>query len=138
MSQPLPFAERVRKAFEPGAGGILGLVDDLLEMARERPLDLEWRDGVCHVRAGAPATVALPKSVFRAALARLAALCNETEADSVTPYGGAGTLTLAGESPTRLRVSFVNTPSEQRATIQHTDEVNAPARETRVATPAVG
>ena len=55
----------------------------------------------------------MPKSVFRAALARIATLCNERNPNSVSPYGGAGELTVDAGPPLVIRVQFVNTPDEQ-------------------------
>ncbi|MGL4423621.1 MAG: hypothetical protein ACRCZF_23390 [Gemmataceae bacterium] len=64
--------------------------------------------------------VPLPKSVFRAALARVSALCNEQHPDSVTPYRGEGEVVVPpeqvsnGTPPSTCYVSFTNTPSEQQ------------------------
>ena len=59
----------------------------------------------------------LPKSVFRAVLARIAALCNEQLPNSVTPYRSEGTLSVAADLPATFHVAFVNTPTEQRLTM---------------------
>ena len=59
----------------------------------------------------------LRKSVFRAILARLAALCNERSPGSVSVYGGQGEV-LVGDNPLKLlRISFANTPDEQWLTL---------------------
>jgi hypothetical protein len=63
----------------------------------------------------------LRKSVLRAALARLAVLCNERQGHSVTPYGGAGEITVAGDPRVVLRMAFVNTPDEQRVEMVRKD-----------------
>ena len=110
-------SDRVREAFQPTPRGVVGLVDDLLSVGREHPLHLDYADGRCQVRlADAPAfEVPVPKSVFRAALARVAALCNERTPDAVPPYGGEGE--LPGDDAA-ARVSFVNTPAVQRLDVQ--------------------
>ena len=87
------FADRVRSAFQPTTRGVVGLVDDLLYLCRHYQLRINFRDGHCAIRRlGADAEesldVPVPKSVFRAALARIAAICNEQRPESVTPYRG--------------------------------------------------
>jgi hypothetical protein len=106
-------ADRVREAFRPTPRGVVGLVDDLVRIGREHPLRLDYAGGVCRVRVGGEGEFHLPvpKSVFRAALARVAALCNEQSPDAVTPYGGAGELPGGGDGAA-LRVTFTNTPAE--------------------------
>jgi hypothetical protein len=57
--------------------------------------------------------------VFRAALARVAALCNEQHPGSVTPYRGESEVVVPPppspncSPPSTCHVSFLNTPSEQ-------------------------
>lgn len=111
MTDPTAFPDRVRDVFRPSPRGVLGLVDDLLALGRE--LRVDYRDASCTVSTpGAdPVDVALPKSVFRAALARVAVLCNERAAGSATPYQGAGELAGPGGP---VRVAFTNTSGEQR------------------------
>ncbi|HEX7379169.1 MAG TPA: hypothetical protein VF278_18755 [Pirellulales bacterium] len=58
----------------------------------------------------------LPRSAFRALLARIAALCNEFAPSSVSPYGGEGRFAVGASS---LRVAFVNRPGEQRLSLSH-------------------
>jgi hypothetical protein len=125
MSQSTPFAERVRNVFLPTPRGVVGLVDDLLGLCRVYQLRLDFTEGHCSIRRlGADSSdallVPLPKSVFRAVLARVAALCNEQRPGSVTPYRGEGEVVLApspspapNDSPSACYVSFTNTPSEQ-------------------------
>jgi hypothetical protein len=118
VSQTPSYSERVRKAFEPDARGVVGVVDELLALGN-LSLQLDWKDGVCHVGS---VQVPLPKSVFRAVLARLAVLCNEYKAESVSPYGGTGEIAVGTDPPEVFRVSFTNTPAEQSATIQRASE----------------
>jgi len=94
------------------------LVDHLFGLCREQGLQLEWQANRCLIRPlGAErqesADVPLPKSVFRAMLARLAVLCNEQNPGSVSPYGGQGQLLVGSDPATAIRVAFVNTPGQQ-------------------------
>ncbi len=125
MIQSTPFAERVQKAFRPTPRGVVGLVDDLLGLCRVHQLRLRFADGHCSVRRLGTddtdaLTVPLPKSVFRAALARVAALCNDQHPGSVTPYRGEGEVVVPPSlspnctPPSTCYVSFTNTPSEQQ------------------------
>lgn len=124
MIQSTPFAECVRQAFQPTPRGVIGLVDDLFEVSRDHQLHLRFEEGRCAVRRlGADEADALmlplPKSVFRAALARVAALCHEQHPGSVTPYRGACEIAVPPSSPQALspstcHVSFVNTASDQQ------------------------
>jgi hypothetical protein len=123
MNQLPPLSERVRRALEPARGGIVGLVDDLLGLCREQGLHLDWRADRCRVhplgvRPEESTEIPLPKSVFRAVLARVAALCNERIPDSVSPYGGEGELSVGTDPPTVFRVAFINTPGEQRLEVR--------------------
>lgn len=119
------FADRVQQAFRPTSRGVVGLVDDLLDLCRVHQLRLRFADGHCSVRRLGTAdadslSVPIPKSVFRAALARVAALCNEGHPGSVTPYHGEGEVAVPpatspnGSPPSTCFVSFTNTPSEQQ------------------------
>lgn len=75
-----------------------------------------------------PIEVPIPKSAFRAILARLAALCNERAPGSTSPYGGEGELLAGGSSPAAFRVSFTNTPDAQRAEVRFLGEKPSEAR----------
>lgn len=118
MTRPMLLPDALRRAFEPTPRGVVGLVDGLLGLCRGQPLRLDFRDGHCRVHSLGGAAedvvdVPVPRSVFRAVLARVAALCNERRPDSVTPYGGEGELAVQGEPPTAFQVLFANTPDEQ-------------------------
>jgi hypothetical protein len=113
----MTLAERVHALATP-VRGVLGLVDEMLALGTEHGLQFQWQDGRCIVRlmdegAAGLMTVPLRKSVVRAALARIAVLCNERRADSVSPYGGQGELMVEATSGAVLRVVFANTPDEQ-------------------------
>ena len=121
------FADRVQMAFHPTPRGVVGLVDDLLDLCGLFQLRIKFRDGHCSIRRlGADVQESLeipvPKSVFRAALARIAAICNEQRPESVTPYGGEGNIAVLPPvsqcsekiPPSTCYVSFTNTPSDQQ------------------------
>lgn len=119
MSNLSDLTERLQRVFEPTPRGVVGLVEDLLGLCREQGLQFDWNTNQCQVRplgAGPQETTEVPlqKSVFRAMLARLAALCNERTPDSVSPYGGEGELSVGTNPPTIFRVVFANAPGEQR------------------------
>ena len=118
MNHLSPFPELIRRAFEPTQRGVVGLVDNLLDLCRQQGLQLDWQANRCLVRPlGAEpqesAELLLPKFVFRALLARMAVLCNERTPNSVSPYGGEGELSVGTSPPTVFRVAFTNTPGEQ-------------------------
>jgi hypothetical protein len=107
-----------RSALEQPARGAVELVDDLLRLCPEPGLRLDWHADRCRIRPltdGPEEVTDLPlrKSVFRAILARVAALCNEQSPGSVSPYGGQGEASIGADPPTVFRVSFANTPGEQ-------------------------
>jgi hypothetical protein len=118
MTDASQFPRLIRRAFEPGERGVAGLVDDLLGSCGERGLRLDWQDDLCrvHLLGVEPNDVAdipLGKSVFRAMLARIAALCNERVPDSVSAYGGEGELSIPTDRLAVFHVEFANTPGEQ-------------------------
>lgn len=128
---------------------VAGEVESLPTSRREKLLELGWNDGTCSVRlvgvaspeAGpitgeeptstTPALFQAPlsMSMFRAMLARFAALCNEHTADSVSPYGGEGEILPHSNSKARLRVAFKNTQREQWLEVRRVGEhpASAPA-----------
>jgi hypothetical protein len=115
-SQP---TNSLRSALENPDRGIVGLVDDLLKACRGHNLQLDWQAGRCRVRflggnGEELLDVPLRKSVFRAILARVAALCNERSRNSVSPYGGQGELSVGANPPALFRVGFVNTPEAHK------------------------
>lgn len=119
MSNLTSFPDQVHGAFQPTERGVVGLVDELLAVCRDQAVLLDWSADHCRVRplgAGLHEVTAVPLrgSVFRAILARVAALCNESKPNSVSPYGGQGELTVSADPAVVLRVAFSNTPSEQR------------------------
>jgi len=61
--------------------------------------------------------IPIRKSVFRAILARVAAVCNERVPNSVSPYGGHGEVSVSANPAKVFNVEFINTPAEQRLRI---------------------
>lgn len=119
MNNHSPLREHIRHLLLAPNRGVPGLVDDLLAISGERSLQVLWQEGRCCVRflEGEPLEqieVPLPKSVIRAALARVAALCNERSPGSVSPYGGQGEVTVTADPARTIHVTFINTPEEQR------------------------
>ncbi len=122
MKTTLSATERLQGLLTLPTDGIVGLVDELLTVARYHNLQLDWQAGHCRVRIQPPErseTVEVPlrKSVFRAILARIAALCSESSASGVSPYGGRGELSIGNGNETLFRIDFTNTAGEQRLEI---------------------
>jgi hypothetical protein len=118
MNTPSQVQVTLRDAVNNPTRGVVGLVDDLLKVCQEHGLQVDWRAELWRVRplAGGPDEVIDQpprKSVFRAVLARVAALCNERRPNSVSPYGGRGILSIGPDEATVFQVSFANTPDEQ-------------------------
>jgi hypothetical protein len=114
---------RLRRAFAPTQGGIVGLTDQLLEACVDSDVEFK-RIGnrcVCNWTVNGEtkeALVPVPPAAFRTILARVAVLCNEYSPNAVTPYRGEGLLTVKGPPPTVVHVAFVNTPDEQRLEVK--------------------
>jgi hypothetical protein len=118
MSKQPSLTERLSRALTTPINGVIGLVDELLTASREQSIRLGWQAGTCHIsilKADSPDQLEVPvqKSVIRAALARVAALCNERTPNSVSPYGGFGEVPVDSDQEIVIRIKFVNTPEEQ-------------------------
>lgn len=123
MNTLSPFPERLQRAFDPTRRDVIGLVEELLGLCREQELQLDWQANQCRVRRlgvepQETTEIPLPKSVFRAILARIAVLCNEKAPSSVSPYEGEGELSIGTNPPTVFRVAFTNTPGQQRLEVR--------------------
>jgi hypothetical protein len=143
MSNPSSFLDLVRHVFRPAHSGVVDLVDDLLGLCSEQGLELVWRADACHVRSlgvepEESLEVPLPKSVFRAVLARLATLCNERNPGSVSPYGGEGELMVGVDGSKVCRVTFTNTSSEQRLRVTRVGQDNQAGELQRPQQPVLG
>jgi hypothetical protein len=119
MSNQSSLPDRLSHALAMPDRGIVSLVDELLAVSSEQDLQLTWQAGRCYVnlrdngKLPDRIEVSLPKSVVRAALARIAVLCNERSPNSVSPYGGQGEVTVDTNPAKAIRVTFVNTPDQQ-------------------------
>jgi hypothetical protein len=96
----------------------LRLVDELLAVSIKHDLLLAWEAGHCQVSFpnGGPVDrvdVPMPKSVFRAVLARIAVLCNEQNPNSVSAWAGQGKVAADSDSAKSIGVVFVNSPEKQ-------------------------
>jgi hypothetical protein len=118
MNTATALADALAKAFDPPPSGFVGIVDNLLQLCRGGDLELAWRSNACHVRirqGTVEETLELPlrKGVLRAILARVAALCNQRQPGSVSPYGGRGEIHLGAGPQAVFSADFVNTAAEQ-------------------------
>lgn len=109
--------EMLANVFDPTAG-VVGAVDRLLEHAARRRIELHWSANcvVARIDDGETERHTMPKSAFRAMLARVSALCEPMpgfDEGTVSPYVGSGVVVSA-----RVAVLFTNTPSEQRLTLR--------------------
>jgi hypothetical protein len=111
--------EVVRRVLFQPTRAVTGLVDDLFTVCWGHGLQLDWQPDCYRVRSPGSdweelTDVRLRKSVFRAILARVAVLCNARTPNSVSPYGGSGELSGGPNPPAVFKVTFVNTPVEQK------------------------
>ena len=98
--------------------GVLGLVEEILDAARHQDIQLDWEGGrlrlmVIEGEEERRIEALLAKSVVRAILARVAALCNESRPGSVSPYGGEGVVAIDADPPSMIRAKFVNVAGNQ-------------------------
>ena len=118
MSTTSTFSTTIQQIILNPSQGIVGLVDDLLAACCGHRIQLVWQDGQCRLISSDgdwEDAIDLPirRSVFRAILARVATLCNIQRADSVSPYGGTADLAVSRTPAGMLKVTIVNTPTEQ-------------------------
>lgn len=112
-------SERLRRYLLAPTQGVLGLVEELLAIARQEEVRLDATGDRFQIHLscdGQVETIDTPlrRSVVRASLARVAVLCNEHRPNAVSPYGGEGELPATAPAGPGIRVSFVNTLDEQR------------------------
>ena len=132
MIRTLQQQNELLKIFEPTERGVLGLADGLFSWCGKDGIQLDWQGDSCSARnlgeaTGEPVEVPLPKSAFRALLARIAALCNEHRPNSVSPYGGTGEFVVGTESPTQFQAAFINTRAEQKLVLKRVIRLSTPA-----------
>ncbi len=114
MNKSHPLLDHLESILVNPDRGIIGIVDELVETSREHDLQVLWRAGCCSViLAGGehPDRIEVPmrKSVVRAVIARIAALCNERNPGSVSPYRGQGEITIDADPLRTVHADFVNT-----------------------------
>jgi len=86
-------------------------------------LQLAWHANECKVHTLGSQTqdsteVPLQKSLCRAILVRMAALCNEGSPNSISPYGGEGDLSVGTDPPAVFHEAFTSIPGEQRLVVR--------------------
>ncbi|HEV3384120.1 MAG TPA: hypothetical protein VG097_04855 [Gemmata sp.] len=118
MNATQTLAEIFRADHDHGGKGVFGLIDEILTYRRLNQRKMRWAQGSVEVQtigsgAEEQISVALRTSVLRTIIARLAALCNQQQTNSVSPYGGEGEFIDDRLPATTFRVSFCNTPDEQ-------------------------
>jgi hypothetical protein len=143
MKTATVLADALVKAFDPPASGFVGIVDNLLQLCRGGDMELAWRSNACHARirqGTVEETLDLPlrKAVFRAMLARIAALCNQHQPGSVSPYGGQGEIHLGPDAREVFSAHFVNTTGEQSLKLAHVSHNGRNAGDQPVASGDVG
>lgn len=119
----------LQEGFAQTRGGVVELTDQLLAACVGGSAEFE-RIGdrlICRWTANGDtqeAPAPLPPAAFRTILARVAALCNEHNPNSVSPYGGQGVVVVSGTPSTALQVRFINTSNEQRLEVRGNVDVD--------------
>jgi hypothetical protein len=80
----------------------------------------------------------LRKGVIRAILAWVAALCNERQPGSVSPYGGRGEIHLGPSPQAVFSADFINTAAEQSLRLADLNRDGMRARDPHVCSGEVG
>jgi hypothetical protein len=105
-------------------GGVLLAAKEILEIACERQVDLQWVDGACQVQIYDLGVTrrAMPNSYFRALLARLSTLFSEATSKSSNwnLYQGQGRLmiNMANAQERIIEMTFENTQQRQFASMR--------------------
>jgi hypothetical protein len=153
MTATVADVTHITTILEPLSGGVVALVDRLLEFCREHDIEMHRTDAGVEVHPlvddyelptedyfARPTTewyrdrrhrqtlVTMPEvmnRLFRTVLARLAKLCDDHGPKSVSPYNGTGHIEFIGADgvPTLFRVAFMNSPSDNSLQIRR---VNRP------------
>ena len=114
MIQASTFQQQVQQSFKLNADGIVGVVDRLLIVSSECKLTFDWDNGDCRIRSANMDEVNIPMrvSLFRAMIARVAAIVSEQTTDSISPYQGDGTITLDDPPEAAITVTYRNNPGD--------------------------
>ncbi len=100
--------------------GIVAMVDNILASCSDARVEVELQEGTLSVyflNCCAQLRLSIPKSVLRAIIARVAALCHEQTPNSVSPYGGEGELMVPAKPGSFIKAVFVNTTDQQHLTL---------------------
>jgi hypothetical protein len=112
MNDEARFVNSIEELFIRGPRPVVELVWDLLSAADAHGVRLGWDDGKCDISSvrttGEHRSVALPLSVFRAVLARLAALCERDSHDDFSPYRWEGKLVWDADSTRHFWIDVTN------------------------------
>jgi len=96
---------------------IIEIVDRLLSISLEHHLQIDWRENTLRVHQGdgdwEQLKVSIRKSIFRAILARLATLANESTPNSVSLYEGRGKVSVSDHPDLLIHFSFSNSLGDQ-------------------------
>ena len=119
MSTTSQICETLREIITQPTRGVAGIADDLLALCDEHNLEIDWSADRLRVRSAANQweelmDASIRKSVFRAILARFAALCNDQTPGAVSPYGGEGQIKFGGDPARTFHFAITNTSAEQR------------------------
>ena len=115
----LPVAGELQRIMTRPTNGVLGMVDETLVLCAERCLRLHWDADTCRFlvpgEEWAEVTGLTPRlGVFRAILARLAVLSQESTGVPAPLYGGEGEIAIPTNPPAVARFEMRNTQAEQR------------------------
>jgi hypothetical protein len=116
MSTYLDPALEIHRLFQQPEGGIVGVADQLLQKCRDHHVRMEWAESGLRIQIDSGPWqllqgLALRKSIFRALLARLALLSNES-GKPCSPYGGSGEISIADDYS--IMIQLTNTPEQQQ------------------------
>lgn len=122
------FRDNINSLFHSQEFGIVTLVDELIELSLDHGLRIRLLNGHCLAEQLMTTDkdlveIPLPKSAFRAVLARIATICNDQHPQSVTPYRGQVKIDWRSQSgsTTVCQLEFVNTATEQQLEIRPED-----------------
>ena len=114
------------------SGGVVNVVDQLLKACIEHRLMLKWDARGLRIkplskrhRQVESVDLQLPTSHFRAVLARVAVLCNDTLQQSLSPYGGRGVIRTTACFPNYVHVEMTNTADVQSLLLRPTSRSDA-------------
>lgn len=122
-------AQRINETVERSPTIVDGVMELLLRLSDEWVIELWWCDNRCMARSAnslqsVDSNIEIPRSVFRAILARVAVLCSLADNTPCSPYQGAGRIDLPTEG-FAVEVSYSNRSAEQWIKLRRS--TNSPA-----------